>query len=76
MHIISNFPEKRTSRMEVIEDDIPVSGMILQLRTDGKKVKNLYTVPEKQAVSFREENGYITFTVPDFAGHTMIVAEE
>ena len=76
MHIISNFPEKRTSRMEVIEDDIPVSGMILQLRTDGKNVKNLYTVPEKQAVSFKEENGYITFTVPDFAGHTMIVAEE
>lgn len=76
MHIISNFPEKRTSRMEVVEDDIPVSGMILKLRADGRKVKNLYTVPEKQEIAFTEENGYITFTVPDFAGHTMIVAEE
>ena len=76
MHIISNFPEKRTSRMEVVEDDIPVSGMILKLRTDGRKVKNLYTVPEKQEIAFTEEKGYITFTVPDFAGHTMIVAEE
>ena len=43
---------------------------------DGKKVKKLYTVPEKQEISFKEEDGYITFTVPDFAGHTMIVAEE
>lgn len=76
IHIISNFPEKRTPRLEVVEDDIPVSGMNLLFRTDGRKIKKLYTIPEKQKIAFKEETGYISFTVPDFAGHTMIVAEE
>ena len=76
LHIISNFPEKRTPQLEVVEDDIPVSGMNLKLNTSGMKVKKLYTVPEKQEIAFTEEGPYISFTVPDFAGHTMIAAEQ
>ncbi|MBO4303410.1 MAG: hypothetical protein J6A21_02375 [Lentisphaeria bacterium] len=75
LHILSNFPEKRTPRLEVVEDDIPVSGMLLKWKTGGK-VKKLYTVPEKREIPFAGEGEYISFTVPDFAGHTMIVAEK
>lgn len=76
LHVISNFPEKRTPKLEVVEDDIPVSRMLLKLNTMGRKIQKLYTVPENQEIAFTEEGGYISFAVPDFAGHTMIVAEE
>jgi len=73
VHLISGIPENRTPQLEVIEDQIPVCGMKLEVRTNC--VSRIYTVPEKQDVQFTRNGKYAAFTVPDFCGHTIVAIE-
>jgi hypothetical protein len=76
IHIISNFPERRTPKLEVIEDNIPINNMSLNFRLDGFQVNSAYSAPRKETVYYERHGNYLQVKVPDFKGHTLIVLEE
>ena len=76
LHILADYPEKRTPSIEVIEDDVEIHALQVSLRTDSLKVSRIYTAPERKDCPFSPVGGYVTFTLPPFAGHTIAVVEE
>jgi hypothetical protein len=57
--------------IEVIEDVIPLRDTHLALRLP-KKIKSVQLVPDGEALGFTQEDGVVSFTVPEFASHQMV----
>lgn len=75
IHILANYPEKRTLSIDLIEDAVEMHNMKVRLRTDGQQIVSVYTVPQKKAVPFVCRGNYAELEIPPFTGHTMIAAE-
>ena len=75
IHVLSSFPEKRTTAVEVIEDRVEISGMEIRVRLDSLKPKKIYIAPERKAVDFSLDNGYLCAVLPAFKGYTLAVIE-
>lgn len=57
--------------IEMIEDLIPLRDTQVKLRLP-RRVKTARLVPEGGELPFTQENGVLTFTVPEFTAHQMI----
>ncbi len=57
--------------IELIEDVIPLRDTRVALRLK-KKVKTVRLVPDGEALGFNQEDGVVSFTVPEFASHQMV----
>ena len=75
LHILANYPEKRTMTTEMIDDAVEIHNLTVHLRNDGREVEAAYLVPEKTPVSFVKNDAYTTIKVPSFEGHAMIAVE-
>jgi hypothetical protein len=61
----------RDLNIELIEDVIPLRDTRVALRLP-KKVKRVQLVPDGEALGFTQEDGVLSFTVPEFASHQMV----
>jgi len=61
----------RDLNIELIEDVIPLRDTRVALRLP-KKVKTIQLVPDGEALGFHQEDGVVSFTVPEFASHQMV----
>ncbi|MEO6876265.1 MAG: alpha-amylase family protein [Opitutaceae bacterium] len=61
----------RDLNIELIEDVIPLRDTRVALRLP-KKVKTARLVPDGEALGFNQEDGVVSFTVPEFASHQMV----
>lgn len=61
----------RDLNIELIEDVIPLRDTRVALRLP-KKVKTIRLVPDGEALGFNQEDGVVSFTVPEFASHQMV----
>jgi hypothetical protein len=61
----------RDLNIELIEDVIPLRDTHVALRLP-KKVKTVRLVPDGEALGFNQEDGQVSFTVPEFASHQMV----
>ncbi|MDB6093292.1 MAG: alpha-amylase [Verrucomicrobia bacterium] len=61
----------RDQGIELIEDVIPLRDTRVALRLP-KKVKTARLVPDGEALGFTQEDGVVSFTVPEFAAHQMV----
>ena len=75
VHILANYPEKRTMTTEMIEDAVEIHGMTVQLRNGGQEVAAAYTAPQKTPVAFHPRGNYTELEIPVFTGHAMIVVK-
>jgi len=57
--------------IELIEDVIPLRDTRVALRLP-RKVKTVQLVPDGEALGFTQEDGVVSFTVPEFASHQMV----
>lgn len=74
VHLLSYSPERRTPKLDLVEDIIPVFNLPLSLRMDHKP-RRVYLAPQKQELDFELLNGRINLCVPMVNGHQMVVFE-
>lgn len=61
----------RDLNIELIEDVIPLRDVHVALRLP-KKIKTVQLVPDGEVLGFHQEDGVVSFTVPEFASHQMV----
>ena len=63
VHTLYASPVCRGDGVQIIEDIIPVFDTSVSVKTEGE-VKSVRLVPEGTPLSFKQENGRVSFTVP------------
>ncbi len=62
----------RGEKIEVIEDFLPVPGVVIELKVP-EEVREVYQVPGKTRLDFQREGDVIRIKVPTFTMHTAVV---
>ena len=72
-HILYASPVKRGEGVEVIEDILPVQNIRVEIRLpDGETVKSVRLVPQGVPISFTQQNGTVSYVVPEVLCHQMV----
>lgn len=74
LHMLHYIPERRTVKMEIIEDVIPIYNINVSISAI-KDVKNIYLAPQMTPIDYKIENGRINFTIDEVNGHQMVVLD-
>lgn len=74
VHLLHYTPERRTDRLDLIEDVIPLFDLRLSLKME-RSPKRVYLAPQEVAVAFEHLAGRVNLRVPEVCGHAMIVFE-
>lgn len=70
-HLIHYIPERRSQRIDVIEDIIPLYDLKISLNLD-KEIKSVRLVPENIEVDFEIVDNRLNFKVDKINGHQMV----
>lgn len=73
LHLLYGAPIQR-GIANIIEDLIPIYDTKVEIRGE-EKIKKIYTVPQKEELSFTESDGVYTFTVPQIKCHQLVVLD-
>ncbi len=71
VHLLYYVPERRSPRLEIVEDVVPLRDVVVSLRED-RPVTAVRLVPEGVPLPFERAGGCIRFTVPEVRGHRMV----
>ncbi|MDI7275074.1 MAG: alpha-L-fucosidase [Anaerolineae bacterium] len=71
-HLLYYTPQRRSSRIDVVEDVVPLYDVPLGVRA-GFSPCRVYLAPQEQDLPFAEEGAYVTCRVPLVRGHQMVV---
>ncbi len=74
VHLLQYAPERRTEKLDLVEDVVPLFDVPLSLRS-AKKPKRVYLAPENETIAFEHLAGRVNLRVPEVRGHAMIVFE-
>ena len=74
VHLLQYCPERRTEKLDLIEDIVPLFDVPLSLKM-AKAPKRVYLAPERTAVEFEHLAGRVNLRVPVIRGHAMVVFE-
>jgi hypothetical protein len=74
VHLLHYAPERRTEKLALIEDEIPLFDLPLSLKL-AKAPGRVYVAPAQTPVPFEYLAGRVNLRVPAVRGHAMIVFE-
>jgi hypothetical protein len=74
VHLLYYPVERRTEKLDLVEDIIPLSGLPLSLKLP-KAPRRVYLAPGQIAVPFEYLAGRVNLRVPEVRGHAMMVFE-
>ena len=74
VHLLQYCPERRTEKLDIVEDIVPLFGVPLSLKL-AHKPRRVYLAPDETDVPFEHLAGRVNLRVPEIRGHTMIVFE-
>ncbi|HEV2292875.1 MAG TPA: alpha-amylase family protein [Tepidisphaeraceae bacterium] len=74
VHLLHYSPERRTEKLDLIEDVIPLFDLPLSLRT-MRPPQRVYVAPQQTPLEFEHLAGRVNLRVPEVRGHVMIVFE-
>ncbi|MBC7783796.1 MAG: hypothetical protein H7144_08145, partial [Burkholderiales bacterium] len=74
VHLLQYCPERRTDKLDLVEDVVPLYGVPLSLKLP-KAPKSVYVAPQRLPLEFEYLAGRVNLRVPQVAGHAMIVFE-
>ena len=74
VHLLNYLPEKR-GEMLIVEEALQAFNVKIKLRLDGRKVKRLYLAPKEKELAFERNGDHLLFTIPEFRGYVLAVAE-
>ena len=70
LHLLHYIPIRR-SKIDIIEDVIPIYNIPLSIRAD-KTIHSVRLAPSGQVIDFQSVDVRVKFTVPEVIGHQMI----
>lgn len=73
-HLLYAAPVRRGQNIEVIED-LPVLSGIESSVAVPAPVREVYLAPQRTPLPFRQENGYVSYTLPPWSCHQMVVLQ-
>ncbi len=74
VHLLHYSPERRTEKLDLIEDIVPLYDFPLSLKLD-RAPRRVYTAPDETPIEFEYLAGRVNLRVPQLRGHAMIVFE-
>ena len=74
VHLLYAAPVRRGTKIEVIEDLVPIRDTSIALRVQ-RPPKKVYLAPQNQPLPFTVEDGVVRTTVSEFTCHQMVVFE-
>ena len=74
VHLLQYAPERRTEKLDLIEDIVPLYDVPLSLKLD-RSPKKAYAAPDESPIEFEYLAGRVNLRVPEVRGHAMIVFE-
>jgi hypothetical protein len=73
-HLLAYAPERRAHAVDVIEDVVPLHDVSLTVRP-GFRPRRVYEAPSRTDLPFEWREGTAAVTLPQLAGHAMVVFE-
>ncbi|ULO09582.1 hypothetical protein H1230_12885 [Paenibacillus sp. 19GGS1-52] len=73
-HLLYASPVRRGQNVEVIED-LPALIDITVTLSATDPVRKVYLAPQRTPLSFQQENGTVSYTVPSWICHQMVVLQ-
>ena len=74
VHLLQYCPERRGENMDLVEDIVPLHNVPLSLKL-AKRPHRVYIAPQETSLEFTYAEGRVGTTLPELAGHAMIVFE-
>ncbi len=74
VHLIYYPAERRTEKLDLIEDIVPVFDVAVSLKMD-RAPKKVYLAPDERPAEFEYLAGRVNLIVPEVNGHAMVVFE-
>ncbi|HEX8524782.1 MAG TPA: beta-galactosidase trimerization domain-containing protein [Tepidisphaeraceae bacterium] len=74
VHLLQYTAERRTEKLDLIEDVVPVFQVPVSVRME-KAPKRVYIAPQGTDVAFEHRAGRVEVVVPELNGHAMVVME-
>jgi hypothetical protein len=74
VHLLHYAPERRTEKLALIEDEIPLFDLPMSLKL-AKAPRRVYLAPAQTPIPFEYLAGRVNLRVPAVRGHAMIVFE-
>jgi hypothetical protein len=74
VHLLQYAPERRTERLDLIEDIVPIFDIPLSLKLD-RPPKRVYSAPDGKPIAFEYLAGRVNLRVPEIRGAAMVVFE-
>lgn len=74
VHLLNYLPDLRGKSL-MVEDSLPLTGVKVSCRLDGKKAKNVFLAPEKTAIDYTVSGDRVEFCMPESYGYAMVVIE-
>ena len=71
VHLLNYCPERRTPKLDIVEDIVPLFDLPLSLKL-AKKPKRVYLAPQETQLDFEYADGRVSVIVPKVEGHQMI----
>jgi hypothetical protein len=72
VHLLHYIPERRGLTFDVVEDRLPVHGVRVRARVPAAKAT---LVPQGEPLPLQQEDGTVSFVVPQVDGHQMVLLE-
>ncbi|MEA2735444.1 MAG: hypothetical protein QOE14_1895 [Humisphaera sp.] len=74
VHVLYYSPERRTEKLDLIEDVVPLFDVPMSLKLD-RSPKKVYAAPAGTQIPFEYLAGRVNLRVPEVRGHAMVVFE-
>ncbi len=74
VHLLYYSPERRTPKLDIVEDIIPLHELPVSLKLE-KSPRRVYLAPDSTDVPFEYLNARVNLRLPELRGHAMIVFE-
>jgi hypothetical protein len=74
VHLLHFIPERRSEKLDVLEDVIPLNDLQIRLRTK-RKIASVMLVPERTPIPFDPDGEELRFTLQRLDGHAMVAVD-
>jgi hypothetical protein len=74
VHLLQYCPERRTPKLDIVEDIVPLFDVPLSLKL-ARKPRRAYLAPGEEPLAFEYAGGRVSLRVPSVRGHEMVVVE-
>ncbi len=74
VHLMHYVPERRTDRLDLIEDRLPLYDVPVSVAL-GRRARRVYLAPQERDLAYEVDDERVAFSVPVVDGHQMIVVE-